>query len=472
MEATLKPVKPTQRFEPNGKSSRIPGFYNLDLAQRLDKLDDWLKLTRNEKFMLKRETLTPELADVMIENAIGVFGIPLGIAVNLRLNEKDYLLPMAIEESSVVAAASNAARLIRENGTMTGQASEQIMISQIQIVDVADPDAAKQKILDNKERLLSVANHNDFTIVRLGGGARDIEVEILETLSGKMVIANLLVDCRDAMGANIVNTMAENLGPIIAELVEGQVICQIVSNLSDRRMVRVKFELENVDCLARAGYSGKDAADRLVKAYHFAEADPHRATTHNKGVMNGIDGVLIATGNDWRAVEAGVHAYASRDGRYKPVTKFYFNEAGKLCGEIEIPMAIGIVGGVTKIHPGVKILLKMMTVETASELAQVVAAAGLIQNFAAIWTLATEGIQKGHMTLHAKNVAVFAGALGELAIKVANQMAHEGRVRFDRAKELVKQFMIKEQCEDPKRKDNQECKDPDLLKLLDDDKKN
>ncbi len=472
MEAALKQVKSTIKFETNGKSSRIPGFYKLDLAQRLDKLDDWLKLTRNEKFMLKRETLTSELADIMIENAIGVFGLPLGMAVNLRLNDKDYLLPMAIEESSVVAAASNAARLIRENGMMMGQASEQIMISQIQIVDVADPDAAKQKILDHKQRLLSVANQNDFTIVRLGGGARDIEVEILDTLSGPMVIANLLVDCRDAMGANIVNTMAENLGPIIAELVEGHVICQIVSNLSDRRMVKVKFELDNIDCLARAGYSGKDAAERLVKAYHFAEADPHRATTHNKGVMNGIDGVLIATGNDWRAVEAGVHAYAARDGSYKPVTKFYLNEAGKFCGEIEIPMAIGIVGGVTKIHPGVKILLKLMNAETAAELAQVTAAAGLIQNFAAIWTLATEGIQKGHMTLHAKNVAVFAGAIGEMAIKVANQMAHEGRVRFDRAKELIKHFMIKERCEDPRHKNDQECRDPELLKLLDDDKKN
>jgi hydroxymethylglutaryl-CoA reductase len=472
MEATLKLQKENLKFETNGKSSRIPGFYKLNLAQRLDKLDDWLKLSRNEKWMLKKETLTPELADVMIENAIGVFGLPLGMAVNLRLNDKDYLLPMAIEESSVVAAASNAARLIRENGILVGQATEAIMISQIQIVDVADPEVAKQKILNNKERLLSVANQNDFTIVRLGGGARDIEVEILETLSGQMVIANLLVDCRDAMGANIVNTMAENLGPIIADLVEGNVICQIVSNLSDRRMVKVKFELDNVDCLVRAGYSGRDAAERLVKAYHFADADPHRATTHNKGVMNGIDGVLIATGNDWRAVEAGVHAYAARDGRYKPVTQFYFNEAGKLCGEIEIPMAIGIIGGITKIHPGVKILLKMMNVETSSELAQVIAAAGLIQNFAAIWTLATEGIQKGHMTLHAKNVAVFAGAIGEMAIKIANQMAHEGRVRFDRAKELIKHFMIKERCEDPAHKDDNECKDPELLKLLDDNKKN
>lgn len=472
MEATFKLPKPTKEFETNGKSSRIPGFYKLELSQRLDKLNDWYKLTRNEKWMLKKETLTPELADMMIENAIGVFGLPLGVAVNLRLNNKDYIVPMVIEESSVVAAASNASRLIRENGIMTAQASEPIMISQIQIVDIEDPEKAKDKILAEKQNLMKVTNQNDFTIVRLGGGVRDIEVEILETQSGPMVIANLLVDCRDAMGANIVNTMAETLGPIIADLVNGNVICQIVSNLSDRRTVKIKFVLDNVDCLTRAGYSGPEAAKRLVRAYHFAEADHHRAATHNKGVMNGIDGALIATGNDWRAVEAGVHAYAARDGRYKPVTKYYFDEDGNLNGEIEIPMAVGIVGGITKIHPGVKILLKMMNIETSAELAQVIAAAGLVQNFAAIWTLATEGIQKGHMTLHAKNVAVFAGAIGETAIKIANQMAHEGRVRFDRAKELLKHFLLKEQCEEPEHKDKQECKDPELLKLLDDKNKN
>lgn len=472
METSLHIKTPNNQTNLNGKSSRLPGFYKLNLAQRLEKLDDWYQLTRNEKWMLKKETLTPELADVMIENAIGVFGMPLGIAVNLRLNDKDYLVPMAIEESSVVAAASNAARLIRENGSMKAQATEPIMISQIQIVDVADPQKAKKIIEDEKERLMAVANQNDFTIVRLGGGVRDIEVEILDTQSGPMVIVNLLVNCRDAMGANIVNTMAETLGPIIAELVDGEVICQIVSNYSDRRMVNVHFELDNVDCLSRASYDGKKAAGRIIKAYHFADADPHRAATHNKGVMNGIDGVLIATGNDWRAVEAGVHTYASRDGRYRPVTKYYFDEQGKFHGEIEIPMAIGIVGGITKIHPGVKTLLKMMNVETSAELAQVVAAAGLVQNFAAVWTLATEGIQKGHMTLHAKNVAVFAGAFGEMAIRIANQMAHEGRVRFDRAKELMKHFMLKEKCEQPENKDTKECIDSELIEIMKDEEKN
>lgn len=440
----------------NGRSSRFPGFYKLDISERIEKLDDWYKLSTREKWMLKKETLTPELADVMIENAIGVFGLPIGVAVNFKLNDKDYIVPMAIEETSVIAAASNAARLIRENGELTAEASDPIMISQIQIVDSPDPDKAKRRILTKKQDLLKLANQQDPVLIKLGGGARDIEVRLLQTLSGTMIIVHLLVDTRDAMGANVVNTMAETLGPIIAEIANGNVICQIVSNLADHRIVKVKFILSNVDCLARSGFSGEEAADRIVKAYHFAEADPHRAATHNKGVMNGIDGVLIATGNDWRAVEAGVHAYAAREGRYKSVSKYYRDKEGRLIGELEIPLAVGIVGGVTAIHPGVKILLKLMNVEKGSELAQVVAAAGLIQNFAAIWTLATEGIQKGHMTLHARNVAVFAGAFGELAIRVANQMAHEGRVRYDRAKQILKHLLIKEKRERELKQKNNE----------------
>ncbi|MBN2010112.1 hydroxymethylglutaryl-CoA reductase, degradative [candidate division KSB1 bacterium] len=429
----------------NGRSSRFSGFYKLDVDQRLQKLnDEWYRLSTHERWMLKRETLTPDLGDVMVENSIGVFSMPLGIAVNFQINGKDYVVPMAIEETSVIAAASNSARLIRENGELTAIASEQVMISQIQIVDVPKPELAKKAILKKKKELLDLANMQDPTLLELGGGAKDIEVRIIESQSGPMVIVHILVDTRDAMGANAVNTMAEALGPIVAELAEGDVICKIVSNLSDHRTVKVKFVLNNVECLARAGYTGDQAANRIVKAYHFADADPHRAATHNKGVMNGIDGVLIATGNDWRAVEAGVHAFAARDGQYRSVSKYYRDNQGRLIGELEIPMAIGIVGGVTAIHPGVKILLKMMGVTTSAELAQVVAAAGLIQNFSAIWTLATEGIQKGHMTLHARNVAVFAGAIGEMAIKIANEMAHEGRVRFDRAKQLLKHFLVKE----------------------------
>jgi len=436
----------------NGKSSRFPGFYKHDLSIRLDLLEQWYPLTTKEKWLLKRETLTPELADVMVENAIGVFGLPLGVAVNIKLNNKDYVIPMAIEESSVVAALSNSARLIRDHGTLTAEATDPVMISQIQLVNVKDPEKAKKKILNKKKDFLKVANEQDPVLVKLGGGAKDLESRIIDTLSGPMIIVHLYVDCRDAMGANAVNTMAETLGPILADLVNGEVICQIVSNLSDRRLVRVKMEL-GIDCLARAGFTGEQAADRILKAYHFAEADPYRAATHNKGVMNGIDPILIATGNDWRACEAGVHAYAARSGKYKPVSRFYQDDTNKLVGEMEIPMALGIVGGVTSIHPGVKILLKLMKVKTSKQLAEVVAAAGLLQNFTAIWTLATEGIQKGHMTLHARNVAVFAGAIGEMAIKVANQMAHEGRVRYDRAKQILKHLLIRETQEQENQKE-------------------
>ena len=442
----------------NGRTSRLPGFYKLDISDRLDSLDNWHKLNTNEKWILKKETLTAELADAMIENAIGVFGLPLGLAVNFKLNDKDYIVPMAVEETSVIAAASNAARLIRENGVLTAESTDPIMISQIQIVDSPDPEIAKKRILEKKEDLLKLANQQDPTLIKLGGGARDIEVRLLETLSGIMIIAHILVDTRDAMGANVVNTMAETLGPIMADLAHGKTICQIVSNLADHRVVKVKFVLNDVDCLTRSGFSGEEAANRIIKAYHFAEADPHRAATHNKGVMNGIDGVLIATGNDWRAVEAGVHAYAARDGNYKPVSKYYRDEEGRFIGELEIPLAVGIVGGVTAIHPGVKILFKIMNVNTGPELAQVVASAGLIQNFAAIWTLATEGIQKGHMTLHARNVAVFAGAIGELAIRVATQMAHEGRVQYDRAKQILKHILVKEKREKELRQKEEEKK--------------
>lgn len=446
MDDEVKKLTDVKKISVNGKSSRFPGFYKYDLSFRLDLLEQWYPLTTKEKWLLKRETLTPELADVMVENAIGVFGLPLGVAVNIKMNKKDYVVPMAVEESSVIAALSNSARLIRDHGKLTAKATDPIMFSQVQLVDVKNPEKAKEKILKKKKDLLRVANEQDPVLVKLGGGAKDIEIRIINTLSGPMVIVHIIVDCRDAMGANAVNTMAETLAPILAELVDGEAICKIVSNLSDRRLIRVRMEL-SVDCLARAGFSGEEAADRIIKAYHFAEADPYRAATHNKGVMNGIDPIIIATGNDWRACEAGVHAYAARSGTYKPVSHFYRDKTGKLIGEMEIPMALGIVGGVTSIHPGVKILLKLMKVKTSKELAEVAAAAGLLQNFTAIWTLATEGIQKGHMTLHARNVAVFAGAIGEMAIKVANQMAHEGRVRYDRAKQILKQFLVHEKQE-------------------------
>ncbi len=451
MENEAKKLTDLKKISMNGKSSRFPGFYKHDLSFRLDLLEQWYPLTTKEKWMLKRETLTPELADVMVENAIGVFSLPLGVAVNLKLNDRDYIVPMAVEESSVIAALSNSARLIRDHGKITAEATEPIMFSQVQLVDVKNPQKAKKRILAKKEDLLRVANEQDPVLVELGGGAKDIEVRIIDSLSGPMVIVHIIVDCRDAMGANVVNTMAETLAPILAELAEGDAICKIVSNLSDRRMVHVRMEVA-VEALTRAGFSGEEAANRIVKAYHFAEADPYRAATHNKGIMNGIDPILIATGNDWRACEAGAHAYAARSGKYKPLSRFYRDDSGKLIGEMDIPLALGIVGGVTSIHPGVKILLKLMKVNSSKQLAELAAAAGLLQNFTAVWTLATEGIQKGHMTLHARNVAVFAGAIGEMAIKVANQMAHEGRVRYDRAKQILKSLLIREKEEQENQK--------------------
>ncbi len=375
-QSSTTPAPEERKREP-GATSRIPGFYKLELMERLDKLGEWLPLSAREKWVIKQENLHADMADMMIENAVGVFGLPLGMALNFRINGKDHLVPMAIEETSVVAAASNAARLVRAHGCLTAEAGDQVMISQIQLVNVPDPEKSQDHILARKEHLLRVANEQDPQLVDLGGGARDLQVRIIDTQSGLMLIVHLLVDTRDAMGANVVNTMAEALSPLLEDLTGGSAICRIVSNYADQRLVRARMELPVAD-LARAGFSGEEAAERLIQAYHFAEADPYRAATHNKGVMNGIDAVVIATGNDWRAVEAGVHAYASRSGSYKPITSYHL-EGDKLVGEIEIPLALGIIGGVTKIHPAVKILLRILKVESSAELAEVTACAGLLQ---------------------------------------------------------------------------------------------
>ena len=421
------------------RTSRFPGFYNLDIWERLDKLGDWYPLTTREKWILKNETLTAEKADVMIENVIGVFGLPLGVALNFRINDKDYVIPMAVEETSIVAACSYMAKHIRENGALTADASHAVMEGQIQLVHPHDPEQAVKDIAEAKERLILLANKQDRTLVGLGGGAKDLYVRKLETESGLMLIVHLAVDVVDAMGANAVNTMVETLGPVLGEIAKAEVVCQIISNLCDKSLVRAKMEI-NADCLRSKTFDGMTVADRIVKAYHFADADPYRAATHNKGIMNGIDAVLIATGNDWRAVEAGAHAYAARTGRYRSLSKYRI-EGGKLIGEIELPIAVGVVGGVTKLHTGVELLLRLMGMPSRRELAEVVATVGLVQNLAALRALATEGIQEGHMTLHARNVAYSAGAIGDMAIAVAEQMIREGRIRFDRAREIIKKMI-------------------------------
>ena len=433
--------KPKAKLEPPAdkkmqRTSRFPGFYNLDVWERLDKLGDWYPLTTKEKWTLKNETLTAEQADVMIENVIGVFGLPLGVAVNFRINDKDYVIPMAVEETSIVAACSNLAKLIRENGSLTANASHAVMEGQVQLVHPHDIDQAVKDIAEAKERLLLLANKQDRTLVNLGGGARDLYTRRIETESGPMLIVHLAVDVVDAMGANAVNTMVETLGPVLGEIAKAEVVCQIISNLCDKSLVKARVEL-NCACLKSTTFDGHTVADRMVKAFHFADADPYRAATHNKGIMNGIDAVLIATGNDWRAVEAGAHAYAAKTGRYRSLSKYRI-EGDKLIGEIELPMAVGVVGGVSKLHPGVGLLLRLMGMPSRRELAEVVATVGLVQNLAALKALVTEGIQEGHMTLHARNVAYSAGAIGDLAIAVAEQMIKEGRIRFDRAREILK----------------------------------
>lgn len=368
----------------------------------------------------------------MIENALGTFDIPLGVAVNFKINGKDYLIPMATEESSVVAAASNAAKIARIQGGFTTECSEPLMIGQLQLLDVDDIAGATQKIMDHKKELLQLANEQDEILVEFGGGAKDLEVRILDSPLGKMIVTHLIVDVRDAMGANAVNTMCEALAPMLEELTGGKIRLKILSNLADKRLVKAKavFDKEKM--------GGEHVVDAFLESYTLAVIDPYRAATHNKGIMNGIDSLIIATGNDFRAIEAGAHAYASRSGQYTSLSHYYKDKNGDLVGELELPMAVGIVGGAGNIHPKARLCKKILGIKTAQELAEVVVSLGLGQNFAAVFALSTVGIQKGHMSLHAKNIAVMAGAKGDEIDKIANQMIKEGKIKLDRAEEILK----------------------------------
>ena len=421
-------------------SSRLPGFYNLPLDERLDRLSEFVHLTPEERFQLKREALPIGIADGMVENVVGVHGLPLGVAVNFRINGRDVVVPMAVEESSVVAAASHAAKLVREHGKLEAHTDDPVMVGQIQVVGVADGAAAQGRILEARERILRIANEQDPVLHEMGGGARDIEVRLLETRRGPMVIVHLLVDVRDAMGANAVNTMVEALAPEVEALAGGKVSLRILSNLADRRLARAVVEVAP-EAFAAHDRNGEEVAEGIVNASAFADADPYRAATHNKGIMNGIDALMIATGNDWRAIEAGAHAYAARSGQYRPLSTWTRTESGTLRGEIELPLAVGIIGGATRVHPMAKLSLKILRVRNARELAEIGAAVGLVQNLAALRSLVAEGIQKGHMILHARNVAISAGAVGEAATYVANQMIREGRIGFDRATHILKQVL-------------------------------
>jgi len=376
----------------------------------------------------------------MIENVIGTHGLPLGVAANFLIGGKDYLIPMAIEEPSVVAGASYAAKLVRAGGGFVTHSTPAEMIAQIQVLDVVDPWSARYDLLSHRDQLLTQADEIDPVIVGLGGGARGLEVEVIESSTvGPMLEVRLIYDCRDAMGANALNTIAESLAPTIAEISGGRVNLCIISNLADRRLARAKCGVPT-HTLEIEGFPGTVAADRIVEAYAFAVATPYRAATHNKGIMNGVDAVVVATGNDWRAIEAGAHAYAARTGRYTSLSRWEKNAQGDLVGTLEMPMAVGIVGGATRVHPTARVALKILNVETARELAEVIVAVGLAQNLAALRALASEGIQRGHMELHARQVAIAAGAVGDQVDRVVQRMLEESVVRIDRATAIMKEL--------------------------------
>jgi hydroxymethylglutaryl-CoA reductase len=370
----------------------------------------------------------------MIENVLGTFEFPLGIALNFLINGKDYLIPMAIEESSVVAAASNAAKIARIKGGFKTECTDPLMIGQIQILHIKDIVKAAQKILSKKKEILHLANEQDKVLLKFGGGAKDLEVRILDSPIGKMIVTHLIVDVRDAMGANAVNTMCEALAPMFEELTDGKVRLKILSNLADKRIAKAKavFDKEKM--------GGEHVVDAFLESYTLASIDPYRAATHNKGIMNGIDALIIATGNDFRAIEAGAHAYASRSGQYTSFSRYFKDKNGDLVGELELPMAVGIIGGAGNIHPKARLCKKILGIKTARELAEVAVSLGLAQNFAAVFALSTVGIQKGHMSLHAKNIAVMAGAQGDEIDKVADQMVKEGKIKLDRAEEILKEI--------------------------------
>jgi hydroxymethylglutaryl-CoA reductase len=415
-----------------GKSSQLSGFYKRSPEERLKIVCEFAGLNEEEAELIRRTgALELEQANRMIENVVGTTELPLGIATNFLINGKDYLIPMALEEPSVVAAASNAAKIARIKGGFRAGSTEPVMIGQIQVVNVADPFDAKNKILAAKERILAKANEQDPLLVKLGGGARGLEVRVLDAQTGPMVVVHLLVDVRDAMGANVVNTMCEGVAPLIEELTGGRVCIRIVSNLADRRLARAEA------VFAKEALGGEEVVDGILQAYAFAVADPYRCATHNKGVMNGIDAVALATANDTRALESGAHAYATRTNRYQPLTTWQKTREGDLLGKIELPIAVGTIGGATAVHPVAKICRKILGVQSARELGEVMAAVGLAQNLAALRALATAGIQAGHMKLHARNIAAMAGAKGELVDRVAARLIEERKIRVDRAKEIL-----------------------------------
>ena len=413
----------------------LKGFHRLTIEERLDQIASMTELGQDEIQCLKKfGNLPEETANGMVENVIGVMGIPFGVATNLILDGKEMLVPMATEESSVIAAVCNASKQCRSSGGVTSSVSGSEMIAQIQLLGLSNPHYARQVLLEKKEKIRELCDAIDPLLLENGGGFRDLEVRILETRGGTMIILHLIVDTQDAMGANAVNSMAESLAPKIEEWTGGRVNLRILSNLADRRLARARavWNLEDL--------GGEQVRDDMLAASWFAEADPYRAATHNKGIMNGISAVVLVTGNDTRALEAGAHAYASRSGQYTSLSRWETDESGKLVGSLEMPMAVGLIGGATRVHPIAKIALKILGVNKAEDLARVMAAVGLVQNYAALKALATTGIQKGHMALHSKNVAMMAGAVGDEVDLLAKRLVEIGKIRTDAAEEELRKI--------------------------------
>jgi len=423
------------------KGSRIPGFYNLKLEDRKAELARRTQLDESELDVLCGSMgLTSEQADHMIENVIGIYSLPLGIALNFQVNDHDVLVPMAVEEPSVVAGASFMAKLARAGGGFQAHTNSPEMIAQIQLLDVPDLPGAIQALEANKPDLLTSLVGIDPILQKLGGGPRDLEVRLIpESPIGAFLVLHLIYDVRDAMGANAVNTAAEFLAPKVEAITGGRVHLRILTNLADRRLAFARCTIP-LESLGFDDYSPDQVCDGIIAAWSFAAVDPYRAATHNKGIMNGVDAVVIATGNDWRAIEAGAHAYAAREGRYTSLSTWDRDDHGNLVGSLEMPMAVGIVGGATRVHPSAKAAIKLMGVNTASELAEIIVSVGLAQNLAALRALATEGIQRGHMSLHARQVASAAGAQGEQIERLAQQLVSEKAVRIDRAEEILKSW--------------------------------
>ena len=420
--------------------ARIPEFYKLSVSQRVREVRRQGLLSNQDYQALVSgdHTLSIQSADKMIENVIGVMGLPVGLGLNFLINGREYAVPLVVEEPSIVAALSSAAKVARAGGGFTVESTEPILIGQIQIVDVSHPQRAKSALLQRKGEILNLANSLHPNMVARGGGAKDLEVHIHPSSGqgGDMVVAHLLVDTRDAMGANLVNTMCEGVASLVESIAEGKVFLRILSNLTDRAMVKATTSIP-VDALVGRGFDGEQVRDGIILANEFASIDPYRAATHNKGIMNGIDAVALATGNDWRAIEAGAHAWAARGTHYASLTQWTRGADGSLVGQLEIPIKVGIVGGPLQSNPTVGMNLRMLGVQSARELAEVMGAVGLAQNFSAIRALVTEGIQQGHMTLHARTVVAAAGAGPEIFETVVDRLIESGEIKVWKARELI-----------------------------------